>query len=222
MRDYVGAADGMLDDLSNGQHGSMSKYSGISYVWELDPRVPKIRQVAQLDHERVVNNAVIHPDCWLAATATGQFDEPGEAGVWDVASGKLVRPSFPHPRKVNSVAFSPDARNLVTGCDDGHARIFEIRSGVLEREIRLGYPVTRVLVTPDGYHLVTVAGDAHNAAVRVWELATGLPVGQPIRTARQSFRPQNSHSRHGITSHRNQQRRSIDPDFGRRWNRQGV
>ena len=128
---------------ATGNMCSMSKYSGISYVWELDPRVPKIRQVAQLDHERVVNNAVIHPDGRLAATATGQFDEPGEAGVWDVASGKLVRPSFPHPRKVNSVAFSPDARNLVTGCDDGHARIFEIRSGVLEREIRLGYPVTR-------------------------------------------------------------------------------
>ena len=187
---------------ATGNMCSMSKYSGISYVWELDPRVPKIRQVAQLDHERVVNNAVIHPDGRLAATATGQFDEPGEAGVWDVASGKLVRPSFPHPRKVNSVAFSPDARNLVTGCDDGHARIFEIRSGVLEREIRLGYPVTRVLVTPDGYHLVTVAGDAHNAAVRVWELATGLPVGQPIRTARQSFRPQNSDSppRHYVAS----------------------
>ena len=37
--------------------------------------------------------------------------------------GRAQEMSFPHPAKVDALAFSPDGRTLLTGCDDGIARL---------------------------------------------------------------------------------------------------
>lgn len=48
------------------------------------------------------------------------------ARVWDAATGQPLTPPLPHTGSINSAAFSPDGRRLVTACEDGKARIWEL------------------------------------------------------------------------------------------------
>jgi eukaryotic-like serine/threonine-protein kinase len=165
---------------SAGNDCSTSEYWGAGRIWEVDPKGRKTRLLAVLEHDRIVNQAVMSCDGRLAATGTGQYDEPGEAAIWSVASGRLVHRPFPHPRLVNSLAFSPDSRLLVTACEDKVARVWDVASGALLRELRHGFPVKRVIFTPDSRHVITDAGSDRQAAVRAWEVATGQPIGRPM------------------------------------------
>jgi WD40 repeat protein len=57
--------------------------------------------------------------------ATAGFDV---AGVWDAQTGDLVFLAG-HPRGVDSAAFSPDGRFLVTGGSDGRFRVWDAETG---------------------------------------------------------------------------------------------
>lgn len=45
--------------------------------------------------------------------------------VWDLATGKELA-TFPHPNKIESVAFSPNSNFLAAGCKDGSVRIWRM------------------------------------------------------------------------------------------------
>jgi WD40 repeat protein len=81
-----------------------------------------------------------------------------------------------HSKAVNTVAFSPDGRLLVTSSDDHTARVWDIHS---RRQIALlrGHtkPVTRAIFSPDGAVLATISDD-HTA--RVWDPRTGKQVAK--------------------------------------------
>ncbi len=49
--------------------------------------------------------------------------------VWDVQTDTPVGPQLKHPVDVTSVAISPDGKWLLTGCDDGQARLWDIKTG---------------------------------------------------------------------------------------------
>ncbi|RFU36354.1 helix-turn-helix domain-containing protein [Actinomadura logoneensis] len=81
----------------------------------------------------------------------------GSTGVWDVPSGRLLRPGFPGG-EVNTVAFTSDEQHVLTVSDDGHLRLCPITSGPPERDKDLGHGHLRsVAVSPDG-SLAAVAG----------------------------------------------------------------
>jgi WD40 repeat protein len=81
-----------------------------------------------------------------------------------------------HSKAVNTVAFSPDGRLLVTSSDDHTAMVWDIHS---RRQIALlrGHtkPVTRAIFSPDGAVVATVSDD-HTA--RVWDPRTGKQVAK--------------------------------------------
>ena len=92
-----------------------------------------------------------------------------------------------HRGYVNALAFSPDSKHLLTGSDDGTARVWNARSGALERTLR-GHEgtVRSVSYSDDGQRIATAGSDG---TVRVWPADGGdavILVGHegPVNTAR--------------------------------------
>lgn len=92
-----------------------------------------------------------------------------------------------HRGYVNALAFSPDSQQLVTGSDDGTARVWNARNGALERTLRGHEGIVRgVSYSDDGDRIATAGGDG---TARVWPADGGDPVilvghEGPVNTAR--------------------------------------
>ena len=88
--------------------------------------------------------------------------------IWDFDTGSLQLEIEEHPERLNGCGFSPDGRQIVTGCRDGVARTFDATTGQLEQEI-VGH-IGRIWSTL--YHrsgrIVSAAGDG---SVRLWDPA---------------------------------------------------
>ncbi|MGQ0628392.1 MAG: protein kinase domain-containing protein, partial [Phycisphaerales bacterium] len=75
-----------------------------------------------------------------------------------------------HTQWVNSAAFSPDGRRIVTASNDNTARVWDAATGVSGAELK-GHPesVTSAAFSPDGSRIVTTS---HDNTARVWDAAT--------------------------------------------------
>jgi len=75
---------------------------------------------------------------------------------------------------VNSIAFSPDGRTMVSGNDDGSVRLWRVSDGVLLMNMK-GHTdrVTSVAFSPDGQ---AVASGCADFTVRLWRLSDGKPI----------------------------------------------
>ena len=94
--------------------------------------------------------------------------------VWNLTTGSAIR----HARanKTACLALSPDGECVLTGDEDGVARLWRRGSGKLMRELR-GHEraVSAVSFTPDGRHVFTAAGPV---PVRMWDLASASEVAR--------------------------------------------
>jgi WD40 repeat protein len=93
------------------------------------------------------------------------------ARLWDTATGKQVRYFNEEGIWPTSVAFSPDSRQILTGCMDGTARLWDVVTG---KEVRRfaghSFWVSAVAFSPDGRFVLTGSKDK---TVRLWEATTG-------------------------------------------------
>jgi WD40 repeat protein len=88
-----------------------------------------------------------------------------------MSSGKEIRSFQGHTRGVNSVAFSPDGKQVLTGSQDETACLWHVSSGKqIGRFQGHIHAVTFVAFSPDGKQVVV--GD-ETSTVRFWEMATG-------------------------------------------------
>ena len=106
----------------------------------------------------------------------------GRARVWDSRSGDLVADLGGLAGAVNSAAFSPDGRQILTASDDAVARLWNARSGALLAVLE-GPQDTEATpaFSPDGQLIVTAGGRA-----RIWDAHTGSLVavlGDPAGSA---------------------------------------
>jgi tetratricopeptide (TPR) repeat protein len=103
--------------------------------------------------------------------------------LWDAASGQAVGHALEHPRGVRSVAFSPDGKTILTGCQDGVVRLWGAATGQ-----PVGQPMKnpglgglwvkyRAAFSPDGKTILSVGEDY---TARLWGAATGQAVGRPM------------------------------------------
>lgn len=92
-----------------------------------------------------------------------------------------------HRSGVNSVAFSPDGRFVLTASLDGTARVWNVNTGQQTAELS-GHTqrVNRAVFSPDGTRIVTASNDG---TARLWDTSTGEELaaleghGDTVRTA---------------------------------------
>jgi WD40 repeat protein len=119
----------------------------------------------------------ISPDGRTAATsATSVADlaSEGSTFVWDLASGaRLAGPLPGRPAE-----FTPDGTQLALRRSDQIAFV-DAATGADRSTLALGFNAgSRTTLSPDGQHLAV--SDVADGAVRVFDLATGQPIGQPL------------------------------------------
>jgi WD40 repeat protein/tRNA A-37 threonylcarbamoyl transferase component Bud32 len=109
------------------------------------------------------------------------------ARLWDLAPAKLPDPvALPHEGKVMAVGFAPDGRTFFTACENdlisthssGVLRIWEgVPPRPRHRIDHAGLPTSGDF-SPDGR---IVAIGINGAIARLWDAATGKPLGESLR-----------------------------------------
>ncbi len=98
----------------------------------------------------------------------------GSVRVWETATGREIT-SVQHESYVNTAAFSPDGRWVISGSDDRTARVWESDTGhEIARVVHEAY-VKAVAFSPDGRW---IASGSDDGVVRVWEARTGRIVAE--------------------------------------------
>ncbi len=129
--------------------------------------------------------AVFSPDGRYAASA----GENNALLLWDPASGSLVRtigrePYWDaaahvriwerHSNSINSIAFSPDGRRLLSGSGDNTVKLWEAETGALLKtfEGRSG-GVASAMFSPDGKWVLS---GGEQGVLKLWDVETGQPL----------------------------------------------
>lgn len=78
---------------------------------------------------------------------------------------------FPHPARVDALAFAPGGRTFLTGAGDGIARLWDVQTGKEIRQFKGHSDRFAALVfSPDGSQILTANLDK---TVRLWDVQTG-------------------------------------------------
>jgi len=91
----------------------------------------------------------------------------GKVRLWDVRTGEGLGALESHLAITYALAFSPDARLLATGDEEGHVTLWGVGSRRVTTRLALQRPVAQVLFSPDGRLLLARAADE---PVRVWDI----------------------------------------------------
>ncbi len=104
----------------------------------------------------------------------------GAARLYDAEYFTPLGPLLEHPQPVWVVAFSPDGRTFLTGCEDRVSRQWQTATCTLAGPVgHHNGTVRSVAFSPDGRRFV--CGSASDTPqVQLWEAAQGLAIGPPL------------------------------------------
>lgn len=147
------------DTVVTANHESVS-------VWDIQTR-QRVKQFS-VPNGTVVTIA-LSPDGKTLVTGS-DGTKPVRVRLWDLASGQQVQ-GFDDPAPVNSVAFSPNGKYILSGGTDYVARLWEVASGQLVRTF-VGHTfwIWGVGFSPDGKYVLTASQDR---TARLWDASTG-------------------------------------------------
>ena len=132
-------------------------------------------------HTKVVNSVAVSPDSKLILS--GSSDKT--IRLWNIESGECVK-IFSDPAKltadgvelygseeVDSVAFSPDGKRIVSGMTDGTVRVWNVESGKNSEIIFKGRGSVpeSVAWSPDGKK---VAAGCDNCVLHIWDVENNI------------------------------------------------
>ena len=99
---------------------------------------------------------------------------------WDLGSMKRLAKMYGHQKRVQTLAFSSDARLVASGSEDGTAKIWDAATRKARWTIPHDAPVHFVAFSPDNTRLLTSTLDPHGwqfpSRVRLFDVATGKPL----------------------------------------------
>ena len=95
----------------------------------------------------------------------------GEIKIWDANTGECLKTLEGHSKTVESVAYSPDGRRIVSGSDDKTIKIWDANTGECLKTLEghLGF-VCSVAYSPDGTKIICGSGDN---TIKIWDANTG-------------------------------------------------
>jgi WD40 repeat protein len=158
--------DAVFTPQDNGRFVLTGADDGVVRVWDSALDYVMARTMAR--HKGAIAGIAI--DSKGDRLATASHDKT--AAVWDFASGSRLLLLNNHTDRVWCIAFSRDDSHIVTGSDDGMARVFDANSG---KEIlhvggnNLG-AVRSVSFSPDDK---VIATGSHDGTVRLWSAGSG-------------------------------------------------
>lgn len=117
---------------------------GETILW--DPRTGRQLRALAPPRPTVANEVAWSPDGRTLAVAYGR----GSVGIWDARTGALVRMLEGHVGDVETVVFTRDGGRLISGGDDGSARVWDPSSGEHLATIALLDGGNWLVTTPDG------------------------------------------------------------------------
>jgi WD40 repeat protein len=106
---------------------------------------------ARLHHGGWVRGLAFSPDSRILASCGGQYNQGGDACLWDVATGRLIR-VIPGPAQgVAAVSFSADSKTLVTAGQDQTVGFWNAATGKAAEGLSAGNVRGHwVVYAPDG------------------------------------------------------------------------
>jgi WD40 repeat protein len=114
----------------------------------------------------------------------------GSILLWEVAAQKMIQPPLTgHQGAVVSVAASPVEQMLASAGRDGKIVLWNLTTRQPIKTLLQGRPGTvwQVAFSPDGQTLasagcaqVTARGNCEHGEIRLWDVATGRQLGQPL------------------------------------------
>jgi WD40 repeat protein len=135
-----------------------------------------------LAHGSSVNDACFSPDGQWLVTAS----DDNSARLWNATTGAAVPPNLLHHGTVRRVAFRPDGRSVLTASNDTTVRLWHLAAGqcrvaaLPDCAKRKAGPAgaSEPVTAPQGGRVVKI--EAYDSA-RVYDAATGQPLGPPLR-----------------------------------------
>jgi WD40 repeat protein len=120
-------------------------------------------------HKAEIMDLAFSPNGGLLASR----DLKGDIIVWNVEDGQQLR-RIKGPRgEDGALSFAPDSRNLFASGENKAVAAWDVSSGNMIKEYKLGQPVTCIDISPDGRSLI--AGGA-KGAITVWDIRTGREI----------------------------------------------
>ena len=118
-------------------------------IWPVSNEVGPETVADALQHKESVVSLAFSPDgCQLASAS---LEDEKQVKLWDMKSGQVK--SISHPTYVRSVAFSPSGKWLVSGCEDGWIRTWNVATQ--ERKACVQFPkkttVMALAIAADGW-----------------------------------------------------------------------
>jgi WD40 repeat protein len=135
----------------------------------LDARTGKV--ILTLSNPTNVASSVFSPgNNTLATTTLG-----GQVLLWDVNNGQLEKAWQGHGDLISDAEFTPDGKILATVSRDGSTKLWDVNTAKLSGSLRVGSKADYVVFSPDS-KLLVVVGEGNKKEIRVWDVASALPV----------------------------------------------
>ena len=159
----------LLAHFNDDAHQIVSVSGKLACVWSVRPGSVK---PVQLLHAAEVTWAEFAPDGQHLLTVS----QDQTARVWTLSGRQVV--ALKHGAPVRVAHFSRDGQTVVT-TSLGTAKIWNTRNGMALASMHHPREVNSARFSPDGQRLVTAAADQ---SIRVWEVATGQSLADPIQS----------------------------------------